>query len=114
MAAVFAAASEGFSRIMGHEHLWMLKTALEERQRIVLLSSRRPPDNLETQPDRHTFSLAAGHHRLRSLQQPEGGMIKPPDIEDDNWETIVAAAAGDAPTLRRLLDGDPTSTVTLN
>jgi hypothetical protein len=35
-------------------------------------------------------------------------MIKPPDIEDDNWEIIVAAAAGDAPTLRRLLDGDPT------
>jgi ankyrin repeat protein len=35
-------------------------------------------------------------------------MIKPPDIEEDNWETIVAAAAGDAPTLRRLLDRDPT------
>src|SRR5882672_5940409 len=29
-------------------------------------------------------------------------------MEDDNWEFIVAAAAGDAPTLRRLLDGDPT------
>ena len=24
-------------------------------------------------------------------------MIKPPDIEDDNWEIIVAAATGDAP-----------------
>ena len=35
-------------------------------------------------------------------------MIKPPDIEDDNWEMIIAAAAGDAPTLRRLLDRDPT------
>lgn len=34
-------------------------------------------------------------------------MIKPPDIEDDNWDVIVAAATGDAPTLRRLLDGDP-------
>jgi ankyrin repeat protein len=34
-------------------------------------------------------------------------MIKPPDIEDDNWEVIVAATTGDAPTLRRLLDGDP-------
>ena len=34
-------------------------------------------------------------------------MIKPSDIEDDNWEFIVAAATGDAPTLRRLLDSDP-------
>jgi ankyrin repeat protein len=34
-------------------------------------------------------------------------MIKPPDIDDDNWETIVAAAAGDAPTVRRLLSKDP-------
>ena len=34
-------------------------------------------------------------------------MIKPPDIEDDNWEIIVAASAGDAPPLRRLLDRDP-------
>jgi hypothetical protein len=41
-------------------------------------------------------------------QQPEAGMIKPPDIEDDNWEMIIAAAAGDAPTLRRPLDRDPT------
>lgn len=35
-------------------------------------------------------------------------MIRPPDIEDDNWEIIVAAATGDAPTVRRLLDGDRT------
>ena len=35
-------------------------------------------------------------------------MIKPLDIEDDNWEIIVAAAGGDAPTVRRLLEGDPT------
>jgi ankyrin repeat protein len=35
-------------------------------------------------------------------------MNKPPDIEDDNWEIIVAAAGGDAPTVRRLLEGDPT------
>jgi hypothetical protein len=35
-------------------------------------------------------------------------MIKPPDIEDDNWGMIVAAATGDAPTIRRLLDADPT------
>jgi ankyrin repeat protein len=35
-------------------------------------------------------------------------MIKPPDIEDDNWEIIVAAAGGDVPTVRRLLDGDAT------
>lgn len=34
-------------------------------------------------------------------------MIRPPDIEDDAWEVIVAAAAGDAPALRRLLDRDP-------
>ena len=27
-------------------------------------------------------------------------MIKPPDIEDDNWEIIVAAAVADAPTRR--------------
>jgi ankyrin repeat protein len=35
-------------------------------------------------------------------------MIKPPDIEDDNWEIIGAAATGDIPRLLRLLDGDPT------
>lgn len=35
-------------------------------------------------------------------------MIRPPDIEDDSWEVIVAAAAGDAPALRRLLDRDST------
>ena len=29
-AAAFDAASKGFRRIMGHEHLWMLKAALEE------------------------------------------------------------------------------------
>ena len=46
--------------------------------------------------------------RLRSLQQPQGDMIKPPDIEDDNWEIIVAAATGDATKLRRLLDRDST------
>ena len=34
-------------------------------------------------------------------------MIKPPEIEDDNWEIIVAAASGDAPRLRRLLDRNP-------
>lgn len=32
-AAAFAAASKGFRRIMGHEHLWMLKAALEEPAR---------------------------------------------------------------------------------
>ena len=35
-------------------------------------------------------------------------MIRPPGIEDNNWEILVAAATGDAPTMRRLLDGDPT------
>jgi ankyrin repeat protein len=45
---------------------------------------------------------------IESLQQFEGDMIKPPDIEDDYWEIIVAAASGDAPGLLRLLDGDPT------
>ncbi len=35
-------------------------------------------------------------------------MIQPPDIEEDVWKLIVAAAAGDIPTLRRLLDRDPT------
>jgi transposase-like protein len=29
-AAAFDAASKGFRRIMGHEHLWMLKAALDE------------------------------------------------------------------------------------
>src|SRR3954471_20795579 len=32
-AAAFDAASKGFRRIMGHEHLWMLKVALEEPAR---------------------------------------------------------------------------------
>src|SRR6516225_10408646 len=35
-------------------------------------------------------------------------MIRPPDIADENWEIIVATATGDALTLSRLLDGDPT------
>jgi ankyrin repeat protein len=35
-------------------------------------------------------------------------MIRPPDIEDDNWGIMVGAATGDAPTLHRLLEGDPT------
>ena len=43
-------------------------------------------------------------HRLHL----EVGMIKPPDIDDDTWEIIVAAASGDALTVRRLLDADPT------
>jgi ankyrin repeat protein len=34
-------------------------------------------------------------------------MIKPQDIEDDVWETITAAANGDAAPMRRLLDRDP-------
>jgi hypothetical protein len=29
-AAAFAAASQNFRRIMGHEHLWMLRAALDE------------------------------------------------------------------------------------
>jgi hypothetical protein len=29
-AAAFAAAPQGFRRSIGHEHLWMLKAALEE------------------------------------------------------------------------------------
>ena len=32
-AAAFEAASKGFRRIMGHEHLWMLKAALDEPAR---------------------------------------------------------------------------------
>jgi putative transposase len=32
-AAAFEAASQGFRRIMGHEHLWMLKAALDEPAR---------------------------------------------------------------------------------
>ena len=32
-AAAFDAASKGFRRIMGHEHLWMLKAALDEPAR---------------------------------------------------------------------------------
>jgi ankyrin repeat protein len=38
-------------------------------------------------------------------------MIKPPELESDNgrdlWDTITAAAAGDTPTLQRLLERDP-------
>ncbi len=32
-AAAFDAASKGFRRIMGYKHLWMLKAALDERER---------------------------------------------------------------------------------
>ena len=35
-------------------------------------------------------------------------MIKPPDIEDNTWEMIVAAASGNASKLRQLLERDPT------
>jgi ankyrin repeat protein len=38
-------------------------------------------------------------------------MIRPPDLESDEgrdiWGTIIAAAAGDTPTLQRLLERDP-------
>jgi hypothetical protein len=38
-------------------------------------------------------------------------MIKPPELETDKgraiWDTMTAAAAGDTPTLRRLLERDP-------
>jgi ankyrin repeat protein len=38
-------------------------------------------------------------------------MIKPPELESDSgrgiWDTITAAAAGDTPTLRRLIERDP-------
>ena len=40
-------------------------------------------------------------------------MIKPPELESDKgrhlWDTITAAAAGDTPTLQRLLERDPGS-----
>jgi transposase-like protein len=32
-ASAFAAASQNFRRIMGHEHLWMLRAALDESSR---------------------------------------------------------------------------------
>ena len=38
-------------------------------------------------------------------------MIKPRELESDKgrdiWDTITAAAAGDMPTLHRLLERDP-------
>ena len=38
-------------------------------------------------------------------------MIKPPELETDKgrdiWDAITAAAAGDMPTLQRLLERDP-------
>jgi len=34
-------------------------------------------------------------------------MIKPADIEDDVWEVLTAANSGDAASMRRLLDRDP-------
>jgi ankyrin repeat protein len=38
-------------------------------------------------------------------------MIKPPELESESgrdiWDTLTAAAAGDTPTLRRLIDRDP-------
>jgi uncharacterized protein len=34
-------------------------------------------------------------------------MIKPPDIEDVVWEVLTAANSGDVPSMRRLLDRDP-------
>jgi hypothetical protein len=48
-AAAFDATSKGFRRIMGHEHLWMLKAALEEPAKDRSLVRRRLPDNLEVQ-----------------------------------------------------------------
>src|SRR5260370_855839 len=41
-------------------------------------------------------------------------MIKPRELESDSgrgiWDTITAAAAGDTPTLRRLIERDPSLT----
>ena len=39
-AAAFEAASKAFRRIMGYKHLWMLKAALDERDRDRKLASQ--------------------------------------------------------------------------
>ena len=62
-AAAFAAASNGFCRIMGHAHLWMLKAALEEPEKDRHLFSRQPRDNVGIQPDSPISSPAARNHR---------------------------------------------------
>src|SRR5438552_2089083 len=48
---------------------------------------------------------------LRCEVEQNRGMIKPPELETDRgskiWETITAAASGDASGLRRLFANDP-------
>src|SRR5215218_8037026 len=71
-AASFDAASKGFRRIVGYEHLWMLKAALDEPSRDRPLFSKRSPDNLGVLPDRHIFRLRAGHHPARTGSDSSG------------------------------------------
>ena len=62
-AVAFDAIAQGFRRIMGYKHLWMLKAALEEPRKIRSLSSRPRPDNVDSSPSRcGDFPLNLGHH----------------------------------------------------
>jgi hypothetical protein len=64
-AVAFAAISQGFRRITGYKHLWMLKVALGEPSKDQSLVGEPRPDNVV--PSRRCnggFPLSWGHHPL--------------------------------------------------
>ena len=66
-AAAFDAVSKGFRRIMGYQHLWMLKAAVDEPCKDKDLVDRTRPDNIKIRPGRRRdFPLSLGHHLCRS------------------------------------------------
>lgn len=55
-----------------------------------------------------SYGLASWSQLKKHLERPRVRMIRPPDIRPDLWETILAAATGDAEGLSTLVARDPT------
>jgi hypothetical protein len=74
--AAFDAASKGFRRIMGHEHLWMLKATLDEpaKDRSLIQQAAVGQSRISSW-GRRVFQLALGHH-LGSDPRSAGHYIK--------------------------------------
>jgi len=51
--AAFIAAEKNFRRIMGHRHLWMLETALDESQMNQQLAEKMKAEEPQQNPSRH-------------------------------------------------------------
>jgi hypothetical protein len=54
-----------------------------------------------------SYGFASWSQLKAHVERPRVRMIRPQDIRPDVWETIVAAATGDAEGLRTLVARDP-------